>query len=85
MIFSLQNRTVRITAGAKPRNSCISLLMRLEILPLPCEHMFSIMNFVTNNHENFHTNSAIHNVNIRNAGHLHQPFMFSEKCIGLLF
>jgi hypothetical protein len=37
MIFTLQRRIVRVTAGAKPRNSCRSLFMRSEILLLPCE------------------------------------------------
>jgi hypothetical protein len=47
--------------------------MRLEILPLPCEYIFTWMNFVINNQELFHTNSAIHSVNTRNRDHLHRP------------
>jgi hypothetical protein len=27
--------------------------MRLEILPLPCEYIFTLMNFVINNREHF--------------------------------
>jgi hypothetical protein len=49
MIFTLQKRTVRIIAGVKPRNSCRNLFMRLEMLPLPCEYIFTLMNFVVNN------------------------------------
>jgi hypothetical protein len=41
IIFTLQKIIFRIMAGAKPRNSCRSLFMRLEILPLPCEYIFS--------------------------------------------
>jgi hypothetical protein len=73
MIFTSQQRIVRIMAGDKPRNSCRSLFMRLEILLLPCEYIFSLMNFVVNNQEHFQTNSAIHNVNTRNRDLLHRP------------
>jgi hypothetical protein len=73
MVFTLQNRTVRIIAGVKSRNSCRNLFMRLEILPLPSEYIFTLMNFVVNNQEHFHTNSAIHCVNTRNRDHFHRP------------
>jgi hypothetical protein len=73
MIFTLQKRTVRIIADVKSRNSCRNLFMRLEILPLPCEYIFTLMNFVVNNQEHFQTNSVIHSVNTRNRDHLHRP------------
>jgi hypothetical protein len=41
MIPTLQKRTVRIIVGIKSRNSCRNLFMRLEILPLPCEYIFT--------------------------------------------
>jgi hypothetical protein len=72
MIFTLQKRTVRIIGGVKSRSSCRNLFMRLEILPLPCKYIFILMNFVANNQEHFQTNSAIHNVNVRNRDHLHR-------------
>jgi hypothetical protein len=49
MIFTLQKRTIRIIAGVKSRNSCRNLFKRLGILPLPCEYIFTLMNFVVNN------------------------------------
>jgi hypothetical protein len=59
--------------------------MSLGILPLPCEYIFTLMNFVVNNQEHFQTNLAIHIVNTRNRDHLHRPtanlFMFSKKWI----
>jgi len=82
MIFTLQTRTVRITTGVKSRNSCRNMLMRLEILPFPCEYVFMIMNFVVSNQEHFHRNSAIHSVNTRNRDHLYRPtvnFLYFEK------
>jgi hypothetical protein len=72
MIFTLQKRTVRIIASVKSRNSCRNLFKRLDTLPLPCEYIFTLMNFVVNNQEYFQTNSAIHNVNARNRNQLHR-------------
>jgi hypothetical protein len=50
-IFTLKKKIVRLMAGVKPRNSCRSLFKRLEILALPCEYIFSLMNFTVNNQE----------------------------------
>jgi hypothetical protein len=69
----LQKKIVRLIAGVKPRNSCRSLFKRLEILALPCEYIFSLMNFLINNQEHFQTNSAIHSVNTGNKNQLHRP------------
>jgi IS1 family transposase len=73
MMFTLQKRNVRIIAGVMSKNSCRKPFMRLQIFPLPCEYIFSLMNFVVNNQELFQTNSAIHSVNTRNRDHLHRP------------
>jgi hypothetical protein len=53
--------------------ACRNLFRRLEILPLPCEYIFSLMNFIVNNPELFQTNSAVHGVNTRNKHQLHRP------------
>jgi hypothetical protein len=73
IIFTLLKRTVRIIAGVKSRKSCRNVSMSLEILPLQCEYIFTLMNCVVNNQEHFQTNSAIHSVNTRNRDHLHRP------------
>jgi IS1 family transposase len=72
-IFTLQKIIIRILADAQPRTSCRSLLKKLQILPVPCQYIQSIRNFVINNQEAFQTNSAIHNINTRNKHHLHRP------------
>jgi hypothetical protein len=59
--------------GRKPQYSCIDLFKRLLILPLPCEYIFSWLNFIISNQEHFHANSAVHSVNTRNKHHLHRP------------
>jgi hypothetical protein len=48
-VFTLQKKVIRIIAGVKPRHSSRNLFKRLEILPLPCEYIFSLMNFIVNN------------------------------------
>jgi hypothetical protein len=53
--------------------SCRSLFKKLQILPIPCQYIQSILNFVVNNHETFQTNLEIHNINTRNKHHLHRP------------
>jgi hypothetical protein len=72
MILTLQKKIVRIIVDAKPADSCRSLFKRLEILLLPCECIFSLMDFVVNNQAHFQTNSEIHNVNTRNKDYLHR-------------
>jgi hypothetical protein len=47
-IFTLQKKVIRIMAAVKPRNICRNLFKRLQILTLPCECMFSLMNFTVN-------------------------------------
>jgi hypothetical protein len=48
-VFTLQKKIIRIVAGATPINSCRNLLKKVEILPLPYEYIFSLMNFIVNN------------------------------------
>jgi len=70
--FSVCKRILRIMVGAQPRTSCRSLLKQLEILPVPCHFILSLMNFIINNHENFQTNSSTYNINTRNKHHLYR-------------
>jgi hypothetical protein len=56
-----------------PRNLSRSLFKKLEVLIVPLEYIFSLMNFIVNNQEHFRTNSALRTVNIRNKHALHRP------------
>jgi hypothetical protein len=56
-------------ASAQPRTSCSSLYKQSEILPVPCQYILLLMNFIINNQENFQTNSCIHSIN--NTSHEH--------------
>jgi hypothetical protein len=54
-IFTLQEKIIRIMAGAQLRTSCSSLFTQLEILPVPCWYILSLMNFRIINQETFQT------------------------------
>jgi hypothetical protein len=60
MIFTLQNKIIRLLAGVKSRSSCKNLFKRQEILTLPCECIFSLMIFVLKKQDFFPTNSHIY-------------------------
>lgn len=69
----LRKEIVRIIAGARPRSSCRSLFKQLDSLPVPCQYIFSLMNFTVSNQENVQTSSSTHNINTSNKHHLHRP------------
>ena len=60
-------------AGAQPRTLCRSLLKQLEILPVPCQYILSLINFIMNYQEIFQKNSSVHSINTKNKHHLHRP------------
>jgi hypothetical protein len=60
-------------AGTCPRTPCRSLFKKLETLPVPCQYIFSLMNFLVNNQEIFQTDSSVHSINTRNKHDLHRP------------
>jgi hypothetical protein len=68
---------------------CKLLFKKLEIVPVPCQCIFSLMNFFVNNQEKFQTNSSVHSVNTRNKHRLHRPianlacFQKSAFCTGI--
>jgi hypothetical protein len=72
-IFTLQKKIIRIMIGAHPRTSCRRLFKKLEILPVPSQYIYLLMNFFVNNQEDFQTNSSIHNINTRNKHQLYRP------------
>jgi hypothetical protein len=48
-IFLIQKKVIRIMMGVGPTHSCCNLFKRLEILPIPCVYLLSLMIFVVNN------------------------------------
>jgi len=69
----LQQKIVRILAGAQPRTSGRSLLKQLKISHFPCQNILSLINFIIINQKHFQTNSSTHNIKTRNKHHLHTP------------
>jgi hypothetical protein len=59
-IFTLQKKIIRIMVGAQPRTPCRSLFKKLQILPIICQYIFLLINFILNNQEHFQTNTSIH-------------------------
>jgi len=51
-----QKKFMRIMAGAQPRTSCRCLFKQLDILPVPCQYILSLMNFIINKQEIIQTN-----------------------------
>jgi hypothetical protein len=86
--FTLQKKIVRIMYGAQSRTPCRSIFKQSEILPVPCQYMLSLTNFIIN-HEMFQTNSSIRNTNTRNKHRLCRPnanlscFQNSTFCAGV--
>ena len=71
--FTLQKKIIRIMAGAQPCTSCRSLLKHLEVLPITCQYLLPLMNFIIINQEIFKTIQSIYNINTRNENHLQRP------------
>jgi hypothetical protein len=52
-------------SGAEPRASCRGLFRKLEILPVPCQYILSLMLFIIDIPNNFQTGLEIHGLHIR--------------------
>jgi hypothetical protein len=72
-VFTLQKKIFKIMVGIKSQNSYRDLFKRLQILPLPLEYIFSLLNFIISKEEHFKANSAVHSVNTRDKHHPHRP------------
>jgi hypothetical protein len=69
----LQKRVVPLITGHGNRSSCRDLFRQLEILPLKCQYIFSILIFVLKNINLFITNYDKHNVQTRHSDNLYFP------------
>jgi len=71
-IFTLHKQFVTRMAGAQPRTSCRSLFKQLEILPVPCHNILSLINLLSIS-MNFFKPIHLHSINTRNKHHLCRP------------
>jgi hypothetical protein len=74
-IFRLQKNTIKIILGHRSRGSCRNLFMKLKILPLPSQCIFSLHLFVIKNRNQYTVNSKIHHINTRKHSKFHQPLL----------
>lgn len=51
---------------------------RLQVLSLPSEYIFSLMNFIANYQEKFQTNAVVQSINSRKKHYLHRPMPTSQ-------
>ena len=56
-IFRLQKKIIRIMTGCRSTDSCKKLLINLETLPLPSQHILSLLLFMLRNRNQFLVNS----------------------------
>jgi hypothetical protein len=79
-VFKLQKRVVRVMSGMGPRSSCRNLFKKLNILPVPCQYILSLMLFIIDNQQDFFTNADVHGLNTRNKNYLYLPVQ-SLTCV----
>jgi hypothetical protein len=72
-VSKLQKKVIRIISGVGPRDSCRSLFGKLDILPLSCEYILSLVLFVIDNQINFLSGLEVHGVNTRSKSQLYLP------------
>jgi hypothetical protein len=60
-------------SGAEPRASSRDLFRRLEILPVLCQYILSLMLFIMDNPNNFQTVSEVHGLQTRSENQLFIP------------
>ena len=72
-VFKLQKRIIRIMSGVKARRSCTGLFEKLDILPVPCLYILSVILYLVDNQNNFYTGLNVHRLNTRNKNQLYIP------------
>jgi hypothetical protein len=70
-IFLLQKRSVRVMMGLRQRDTCRSVLKKLNILTLASQYILSLIIFMISNLEYFIFNDAIHDKTTIHKGNLH--------------
>jgi hypothetical protein len=70
-VFRMQKEAIRIIMGSGSSECCRNLFKELIILPLMTQYILSLLTFVSNNRDQYFTNSEIHNINTRYTSNLH--------------
>jgi hypothetical protein len=72
-VFKLQKKVIRIISGVGSTDSCTGLFRKLDILPLSCEYILSLMLFVIDIQNNFPSGLAVHGLNARSKSQFYLP------------
>jgi hypothetical protein len=68
-VFGLQKIIIRIMLGLGPRCSCRSRFKKLDIPPVTCLYIYSLMSFVVDNQDLFQANSSVNCIKTRQRVH----------------
>jgi hypothetical protein len=60
-------------SAAEPTASCRVLFKKLEILPVPCQYILSLILFIIDNSNNFQTGLETHGLHTRSKNQLFIP------------
>ena len=71
--YLLEKRIIRIMMECRRKQSCRELFIKLGILPLPAQYIFSLLLFLNKNKNLFTANSTIYQYATRQQSNLHQP------------
>jgi hypothetical protein len=80
-VFLMQKKIIRMMMRVGPTHSCRDLFKKLEILPIPCVYLLSLMTFVVNNCDKFPKNNSIHTISTRRNDlfHISLSHLFSYQ------
>jgi hypothetical protein len=73
-VFTIQKKSITITAGVKKRVTYRELFNKFNILLPVSKFLLSLLSFIVNNMDRFQTNSNIYSINIRHKHDLHMPY-----------
>jgi len=61
--------------GGTATSSCRNLFQKLDILPLSCPYIFSLIVFIVDNQKNYQTDLSVHGLDTRNKNQLYLPIV----------
>ena len=68
--------------GVGPTHTCRDLFKKLDILPMPCVYLLSLMIFAVNKLDEFQTSNSVYVIGTRRNDHLqHIYHPIREGCI----
>ena len=72
-MFTLQTRIIRIKSGVGSKSSRKNLFKKLDVLPVSCQYILSLMMFVGDKQKNFQTIVSVHGLDTGNKNQLYLP------------